>query len=60
MMEDAAASATDIVVGGVVNAGTVKSLWQTDSIGIRMIMDMNWAMRRSGMVLFMTNIAWSP
>jgi HK97 family phage prohead protease/HK97 family phage major capsid protein len=39
---------------------TVKSLWQTDSIGIRMLLDINWAMRRTGMVYFMTGVNWAP
>jgi HK97 family phage prohead protease/HK97 family phage major capsid protein len=39
---------------------TVKSLWQTDSIGVRMLLDINWAMRRAGMVYFMTGVNWAP
>src|SRR6266699_6345189 len=31
-------------------AAPARSLWQTDSIAIRMIMDINWAMRRTGSV----------
>jgi hypothetical protein len=37
---------------------SVKSLWQTDSIGVRMLMDLNWALRRAGMVQYMTNHGW--
>lgn len=31
-------------------AAPVRSFWQTDSMGIRMIMDVSWVMARSGMV----------
>jgi HK97 family phage major capsid protein/HK97 family phage prohead protease len=48
------------------NVGTVptvavptRSLWQTDTIGIRMIMDINWAMRRPGMVHTVTAMTWN-
>jgi HK97 family phage major capsid protein len=37
---------------------SVKSLWQTDSIGVRMLMDLNWALRRPGMVQYMTGHNW--
>lgn len=37
---------------------SVKSLWQTDSIGVRMLMDLNWALRRTGMVQYMTAHGW--
>lgn len=45
-----------------INAGTpavpIRSLWQTDSIGIRMKMPLNWAMRRQGMVAWMEDVLW--
>lgn len=41
----------EIVSGtGPTVADPVRSLWQTGSIGIRMIMNISWKMRRSGMV----------
>lgn len=41
----------EIVSGsGPTTADPVRSLWQTASIGVRMIMDVSWKMRRSGMV----------
>jgi HK97 family phage major capsid protein len=40
-------------------AAPVRSLWQTDTIGIRMIMDINWAMRRTGMVHTVTTMTWN-
>ena len=36
-----------------------RSLWQTDSIAIRMIMDLNWAMRRTGSVQFVSGMLWN-
>ncbi|THK37624.1 phage major capsid protein [Ensifer sp. MPMI2T] len=39
-------------------AAPVRSLWQTASIGVRMLLDMNWAMRRSGMVAWIENVTW--
>ena len=53
------------IVGGVVQppliasvAAPVRSLWQTASVGVRMMMDMNWAMRRPNMVSWMTGVTW--
>lgn len=47
-MEDA--SPGDIVSGGTAASGAVKSLWQTASIGVRMLMDISWVMRRPSVV----------
>lgn len=49
-----AATGTPAVV-----AAPQRSLWQTDSIGIRMIQDLNWLMRRSGMVVWTQAVTWS-
>jgi len=53
------------IVGGTVQppvigsiAAPVRSLWQTASIGVRMLLDMNWAMRRTGMVAWMSPVVW--
>lgn len=35
-----------------------RSLWQTDCIGLRMIFDVNWGMRRTGAVAWMTAVTW--
>ena len=40
------------------SGGAIKSLWQTDTIGVRMIMDLNWIMRRANMVQYMTSLGW--
>ena len=39
-------------------AAPVRSLWQTASIGVRMLLDMNWTMRRAGMVAWMQGVTW--
>jgi HK97 family phage prohead protease len=39
-------------------AAPVRSLWQTDTLGIRMIEQMNWLMRRPGMVAYVTGVTW--
>jgi HK97 family phage prohead protease len=44
--------------GSGVVASPTRSLWQTASIGIRMLLDMNWTMRRTGMVSWMTGVTW--
>ncbi len=48
-----------IVDGSSTPAPNTRSLWQTDSIGVRMIVDMNWAMRRTGMVAYTTVLGWN-
>jgi HK97 family phage prohead protease/HK97 family phage major capsid protein len=57
-MEDTAPA--DIVSGPSgtpVPATPVKSMWQTDSLALRMIMRLNWLMRRP-VVAWMTGVAW--
>jgi HK97 family phage major capsid protein/HK97 family phage prohead protease len=39
-------------------AAPIRSLYQTDSLAIRMTMDMNWAMRRTGVVAFVSGVSW--
>ena len=39
-------------------AAPTRSLWQTDSIGIRMLLDINWAMRRTGVVAWVAGVTW--
>lgn len=54
-MEDTAPQA--ITNGGT--ATPVRSLWQTDSLGLRLILPLNWAMRRPGMVSYLEGVNWS-
>jgi HK97 family phage prohead protease len=45
------------ITGGTPSpAVPVRSLWQTDSLGLRLILPINWCMRRDGMVAGMENI----
>jgi len=39
-------------------ASPVISLFQQDAFGLRMVQQMNWAMRRPGMVAVVTDIQW--
>ena len=47
-MEDA--SPAEIVATGPTPAAPVRNFWQTDSMGVRMVMDVSWKMARTGMV----------
>lgn len=44
--------------GTAVVASPIRSLWQTDSIGVRMVLDVSWAMRRAGMVAKSEGVTW--
>jgi HK97 family phage prohead protease/HK97 family phage major capsid protein len=57
-MEDT--TPADLVTGspGVV-ATPQKSLFQTDSIALRMVMPLNWLQRRAGTVVWVQNTTWS-
>jgi HK97 family phage prohead protease/HK97 family phage major capsid protein len=52
-------SPADLVSGspGVV-ATPQKSLWQTDSLALRMVMPLNWTVRRTGVVAWVQNVSW--
>lgn len=39
-------------------AAPVRSMFQTDSIALRMVLDLNWSMRRAGVVAFTTGATW--
>jgi HK97 family phage major capsid protein/HK97 family phage prohead protease len=56
-MEDA--SPLEIVSGtGPTTADPVRSFFQTATIGVRMLMDVSWKMRRSGMVQWIDTTSW--
>lgn len=57
-MEDTTPSALGTAGTPNVVAAPVRSLFQTDSIGLRFIIDMNWALRRSGSVAFLEDATW--
>jgi hypothetical protein len=39
-------------------ASPVRSLWQTDSLGLRLILPVTWCMRRPGMVASVSGVNW--
>jgi len=39
-------------------AAPVRSMFQTDSLALRMVLPMNWAMRRTGVVVERTAVTW--
>ena len=57
-MRDGTSTVLPIVDDAGVAAQPVRSLWQTASIGIRMLQDIDWAMRRAGMVSSVNAITW--
>jgi HK97 family phage major capsid protein/HK97 family phage prohead protease len=57
-MEDTAPTALSTAGTPNAVAAPIRSLFQTDSLGLRMVLDLNWAMRRAGMVAFVTGVTW--
>ena len=56
-MEDTA-PAQIASAGTVPSGGSIRSMFQTDSFALRMIMDVSWAMRRAGTVIVRTAVTW--
>jgi HK97 family phage prohead protease/HK97 family phage major capsid protein len=48
----------EIVSGSPTTADPVRSFFQTATIGVRMLMDVSWKMRRSGMVQWIDGTSW--
>jgi HK97 family phage major capsid protein len=44
--------------GSGVVASPSRSMFQTDSLALRMILPMNWAMRRTGVIAWITAVTW--
>lgn len=57
-MEDTAPAQISAAGTPNVVAAPIRSMFQTDSLALRMIMDLNWAMRRAGMVAFVQGVTW--
>jgi len=57
-MEDTTPAALGTAGTPNVVAAPVRSLWQTDSIGLRMILPMNWTLRRSGVLAWTQSVTW--
>jgi HK97 family phage major capsid protein/HK97 family phage prohead protease len=58
-MEDTSPAAISTVATPNTVAAPIRSLWQTDTMAIRMIMDINWAKRRSGIFQWTDTMAWN-
>jgi hypothetical protein len=39
-------------------AAPVRSLWQSDSVGVRLIMEVSWGLRAAGAVAFVSSVTW--
>lgn len=48
----------EIVAADTTVADPVRSMFQTNSVALRMLMDVTWAMRRSGMVQTISSVGW--
>jgi hypothetical protein len=55
-MEDT--NPTDLVASPSTVAAPQRSLFQTDSLALRMIMPLNWTQRRAGTVAFVSGVLW--
>jgi hypothetical protein len=51
-------SPQDITGGTPSPATPVKSMFQTDSLALRLIWPLNWSLRRTGMVSWLTGVTW--
>lgn len=57
-MEDTSPAAIGTTGTPNVVAAPVRSLWQTDSLALRMILPMNWTLRRSGVLAWTQSVTW--
>lgn len=57
-MEDTTPLAIGTTGTPAVVAAPVRSMFQTDTVALRMILDMNWAMRRTGAVAWTSGVTW--
>jgi HK97 family phage prohead protease len=57
-MEDTTPLAIGTVGSPATVAAPTRSLWQTDSLGLRMIMPVNWILRRTGGVAWTQAVTW--
>jgi len=55
-MEDT--NPTDLVASPSTVAAPQRSLFQTDSLALRMVMPLNWLQRRAGTVAWTQNVTW--
>jgi HK97 family phage prohead protease len=57
-MEDTTPLAIGTPGSPAVVAAPVRSMFQTDSLALRMILPMNWAMRRAGVIAWVAAVTW--
>lgn len=57
-MEDTTPLAIGTAGTPTVVAAPVRSMFQTDTLALRMILDMNWAMRRTGTIAWVSSVTW--
>lgn len=57
-MEDSTPTAIGTTGTPNVVAAPVRSLWQTDTLALRMIVDLNWSMRRTGVIAYTQAVTW--
>lgn len=57
-MEDTSPAAIGTAGTPNVVAAPVRSLWQTDSLALRMILPMNWTLRRTGVLAWAEDVTW--
>jgi len=48
----------NIVVGGSVAAGSTKTIWQTDSVAMKLVLRASWGLRSSAGVCWIQNSIW--
>jgi HK97 family phage major capsid protein/HK97 family phage prohead protease len=48
----------EIVAGDTTVADPVRSMFQTNSVALKMTMEVSWAMRRTGMVQWLSGVSW--
>jgi hypothetical protein len=58
-MDDTAPAQLGVVGSPNVVAAPSRSLWQTDTIGVRMLLDLNWGLRRTGVVAWTQTMTWN-
>jgi hypothetical protein len=47
-----------IVSGGVMATGSVRSAFQTDCVALKTVLRVNWGMRATGQVAFTSAVTW--
>lgn len=57
-MEDSAPAQIGTAGAPATVAGNVRSMFQTDSLALRMVLPMNWALRRAGTVAWTQAVTW--